>query len=172
MATEEFISVTKIKSEYASPQNGEKVYQVQGNEFGAAIMNVGVMVKPHDVLISEFDMLDYKCYIVSKIYDVDALKIANDHNNFVLIKIIICKTSDVPLITLCYNFKTIINILNCISEKDDKKQIFGTFSITLHYQDKYAILQECDKFHDNMIAELTEYLLDEQVLDLLDELEN
>lgn len=165
----EYISVTKIKS--TNNQDNNKVYQVQGNCDGNLIMHVGNMKQPHDILIKEFLIPNYKCFMVSRIYDIIALTTADKHKIFQMIKIIVTDTSEHshPAFSLCYNFQPHTNILDKISTSKSKIPVNGIFSITLHFADKYIVLRQYDTYSDNdtMMSNLIELLISDEVQDFI-----
>lgn len=179
MSTEEFISVTKIKSsninQSTHDKNDNPIFQVQGNTKDAYVMNIGVMKQLHDILIKKISIPTFKCFILSRIYDMETLINANKYGIIQMIKIIICKNTDdnSPVGFLCYNFHTDINIIDNISTNTTKKPIKGTFSITLHFTEnnsnRHINLQEYDTFcgNNNIIIDMTEWLLSDEVHKIL-----
>lgn len=169
MSNEEFISVTQIKS--TNIQQTNKIYQIQGIQNNGYIMNVGHMKDPHDILIKEFDIPNFKCFMVSKIYEIVTLTESDVNNLFQMIKIIICKDYDknAKVGMLCYNFKPKESVLDKISDQKNKILIDGIFSVTLHFADKYIVLKQYDVFpgNEHMMMHLTESLLSDDVQNLI-----
>ena len=204
MDTEEFVSLKSIKSnkidheftdEYNDLNNlndlnkdDMHVFQVQGieNTSNGLIMKVGIMKQIHDILIKEFNIPpNFKCYMISRIYDMQTLKQTNDTGIIQMIKVNICHnngTTLIPIASLCYNFNTTShlqnkeNIMNYISNNINKRELQGFYSITLHFKEngnsKYVNIQNQDTFSDKtqILIDLTKWLLDEKVKTILNKL--
>lgn len=205
MNNEEFISLASIKSNKINHkfvdehddinelndlnENSIHVFQVQGIENTAygLIMKVGMMKQIHDVLIKEFDISSqFKCYMISRIYDTESLKRLNATGRIQMIKVNICHNNDTitPIASLCYNFNTFShlenkdNIINYTSDNVNKKNLYGFYSITLHFKEKenenhkYVNIQDQQTFpgKTQMLIDLTKWLLDDKVKNILNKL--
>lgn len=198
--SEEFINITdinhnRVDEEFPHENDlenvnelGEAIYQVQSNKDCslAIIIKAGVMKEFHDILIKEFDILKFKCYLVSKLYTVEQLKELDQTCRFVMIKIMICSEKNTPVACLSYNFNTVIHrqnkksIIDYLCDKNNKIELPGFFSITLHFTEKgnakYINVEHFKTFHgqnemiDEMINKLADCLLDDKIIKILDEL--
>ena len=193
----EFISVSKLKSNKIDDdfidaddaidelnENSREVYQVQGsdNSTMATIMKVGLMKDLHDILIKEFDISPkFKCYMISRMFDVTKLEYVSEHCTFQMVKVNIFH-NDGHIASLSYNFKTFAHvqnkssIMNYVSDNKQIKELYGFFSITLHFkennQNKYITLENNKTFpgKTEMLVKLTKWLLDPQVQESLNKL--
>jgi len=187
----EYIPITEIKGENINAnlldiedQLNEciNIYQLQSqkNSDHCSIVKVGIMQETSDVLITNFDLFGkYKCYFVSKIYDIKGLKDIENTATFEIIKILICNNNNLPIAKLCYNFHTFVHlqdnksITEYMSELNNLIKLKGHYTITLHFRekekDKYIKLNSSSVFigHDCILEELTKWLLDENVQQLL-----
>lgn len=145
-----------------------KVYQLQPYKNSALIMHVGNMINVFDQNIHTIDIENLKCHIVGKIYDNDKLEKHLDNKIIPIITVLICKdNNNYPSAYLSYNFnvKNVEN--NYLSTKDNKIFIDGNYSISLHLINKKYVVLECmDDYvgQDDMMEQLTKYLLDEEIL--------
>lgn len=189
---EEYISVTSLNTNCKNENyideidinnledNGICVYQIQSkiNDKSAIIMKAGIMKEPHDVLIKELDILQFKYFIISKLYTLEQLEELSDIDRFTMIKIVICN-EDKPIAQLFYNFNTIIHKQNnkLITEylSEDKKiiDLHGSFSVTLHYNEndnpKYVELENLKTYcgQNEMMITLSKWLIDDKVKEIL-----
>lgn len=162
-----------------------KIYQLQSQKDSdqSSIIPVGIMAEVSDVLITHFDLFDkYKCYFVSKIYDVQGLKIVENIAMFHFVSVIIQDNNSSVIAKLCYNFHTDVHLQNnksitdYISKTDNLINLNGHFSTTFHFKedekDKYIQLDTTDTFcgHDQILEELTEWLLEKNVQEILNKL--
>lgn len=190
---DEFVSINDFKHTHIDEQymdnlndeefenNGITIYQLQSNKNNthAIIMKAGIMKKPHDVLINEFVIGELKCFIVSKLYTIEQLKELDEFCRFAMVKIIACDNkSSKPILQLCYNFntqihkqndKSIIDYLSDSNNKNDKKELNGFFSVTMHYFEsdnpKYINLENKKRYcgRNEMIDTLVKWLITDQV---------
>ncbi|QKF93632.1 hypothetical protein QKU48_gp0174 [Fadolivirus algeromassiliense] len=195
---DEFISIKDIKHNHVNEHyidesnedeiqiEGIPIYQIQStkNSTNGVIINAGIIKEPHDVLIKDVIITNYKCFIISKLYTLEQLKESEEFCRFVMMKIIICLNNKehTPLAQLCYNFNTVVHkqsnksILDYLSDNNNKKDLYGFFSITLHYTEndksKYINLDQFKNYcgPDNIITTLLKWLLDEKVKEILSKL--
>lgn len=166
MTTEEkFIKIMDININ--KPKQHEQyvdIYQIQAinNQPFASIIKVGNMVEPNDILIKKFTIYDnYTCFIISKLYSIEHIKELHNHKLFQMVKINICNDAGV-ICHLAFNFcpTGATSLLNNLE---------GYFSVTLHYDNKYTVLEELKTYcgNESMMIKLTEYLLSDKVQDVL-----
>ena len=177
--------------EYNSDSEHSKeiiIYQLQPHSLDstATIMKVGIMKNISDILIKNFNILNkYKCYMISKIYSQEQLEIIRYDGKFQLIKIIICFNQNdfVPIAHLCFNFDTnqLQNdnkLADYLSDENKKININGTYSITLHFQEngnnKFIMLEQDTHFcgQTEMMVKLTEWLFDDKIQNIINNLNN
>ena len=191
MSDDEFVKLNTIKSNNVNlgfDENSIDIYQIQGieNTSNGLIMKVGLMKNVSDVLIKEFTLFaKFTCRIISKLYDLKTLENFNDTETIPMIIIYIYNNVNMKNIaTLCYNFNTSVhkqnknNIINYISNELIIKHLIGYYSITLHFTDndsinnKYVNLLNESIFprKEQILINLTKYLLDDQVQSILNEL--
>lgn len=196
---DEYISIFKIKSNILDDdfvdaddamdelnENSKEVYQVQGYDDNATavIMKVGLMKDLHDILIKEFDILSkFKCYMISRMFNAAKLEHVSEHCTFQMVKVnIFHNNNNEHIASLSYNFKTFAHaqnktsIMNYVSDKQQTKELYGFFSITLHFkennQNKYITLENNKTFpgKTEMLIKLTKWLLDPKVQESLNKL--
>lgn len=166
-------------------KNGVTVYQVQGiqNKNYGKVVHVGFMEKLNDVLIRDFELFtQFKCYMMSRLYDINLLKKTDEHKKLNLIRINICRNSTTPVLiaSLCLNFNHNKNdsIINYISDTTNKFELDGFYNITLHYREnsnshiKYIELERLDTFCDEnkMMSYMIKKLIDPNILELLSDI--
>ena len=172
MEEKEFIKITDLKPH--KPGNNDNndlnnnignidIYQVQAlsNNSYASIIKVGIMANTYDVLIKKFTIFDqFNCYIISKLYSIQHIKELSKQKLIPMIKLNICKENNqIAYLTYNFNSKTDITIA----------KLEGNFTITIHYNNKYMILETLDAHlgNDNMMLKLTEWLLSDIVQNII-----
>jgi hypothetical protein len=167
---EKFIKITDLKvnnNHDALFENCIDIYQVQaieGKSF-VTIRKVGKMVSSNDILIKKFSIYnDHNCYIISKLYSLENIKELHNDKIFPMVRVNICDKNNTVICSLSFNFHsgTTLNSSNDITPE-------GHFTITLHHHNKYTILKQLDAYcgHDQMMTLLTEWLLDDQIHNLI-----
>jgi len=192
---DEFVSIetlnhNHINEKYLDESNQEEledgsiyIYQLQAkkNNTNAIIIKAGIIKEPHDVLIKEFDIDKFRCFMVSKLYTLGQLQQSDEYCRFNMIRIIIYNKNQntTPFAQLCYNFNTFVHkqnnksIIEYLSEPTKKIELYGFFSVTLHYNEnsnpKYINLENIKKYcgQNEMMITLTKWLLDKQVKEIL-----
>lgn len=200
MSDEKFVSVGSIKSNKMDHsfmdendnlndnlndlyEDGIQIFQMQGkkNTSCGIIKAVGIMKELNDILIKEFNIPTfigsseehYKCFMISKIYDMKTLEQLNDTGIIQMIKINIC-FDDKPIASLCYNFNTSSHLLYSLDYIS--KELHGFYSITLHFKEnnnpKYINLDIQKTFpgNDQIMIDLTKWLLDDKTQSILNKL--
>lgn len=178
MDKKEYKSVYEINANRINSNPGHHipVYQIQGldGQGKGLIMSAGLLEKPHDVLIRDFEVLkQFKCYMVSRLYRKEELE--EDTGRYQMIKIIICKhdNTNKPLAYLCFNFNSNDDKISTI---DNKIELEGSYSITFHFMEdglpKYSQLYESEKYIGaaKLLPLLIKYLYDENVLKVINKL--
>lgn len=126
-------------------KNGKYVYQLQGckDENKIFIANVGIFMKPPDIIISQFKLKKkFDCILISCIHDFDILKQMASIKKFDIFKIIIqYRKYQIASVYLHFhpeNMKSIDRYLlvNKISP------ISGKFTVCLEANDKIYLLEE------------------------------
>lgn len=170
----EYIEVSKLPKIINNNKGPHliSIYQIQGqlNTQFAKIMIVGVAEKLPYVLIKSFDIsTKTKCLLLSFFYTDDDIKRSVDNKIYrlTLIELVINKNTGqnfIPIGSIRFNFNTDQDVSNLIN-----KNIKGYYSITLHYDNKYIILKELEKYPGNtgMIDSLLEQLFNEDIKDIL-----
>jgi hypothetical protein len=193
---EEFISITNIAKTYIDEPllnedechnellgKGEFVYQIQGqtDNSSAQIMNVGILLQLHDVLINEFDLSPkIRCVIVNCIYNQTLLKQLENNCRFPIIKTLISYNNGVtsiPLANMSYHFNTFVHqqnnqsIVNYLSSQDHKINLYGFFSINFQLENKIMNLEIYKNHlsHSQIFENLIYWVKDEQILKLLNQ---
>ena len=169
---EKFIKISDIQTnkrnidENTIHKNSIDIYQIQGipNQSLASIISVGNMVESNDILIKQFILYDdYTCYIVSKLYSIEHIKELHNHKLFQMVRMNIWDKTKL-ICWLAFNFCPILTSSSSSSSSSlSLMNLEGHFSITLHYDNKYIILEELQTYCGNeiMMVKLTEYLLSE-----------
>ena len=185
MSNEKFINIGSIKSNKLDHDfvddhnnlndlydNSIQIFQMQGkkNTSCGSIIKVGLMKEVSDILIKEFNIPKFKCYLISKIYNMETLKQLNDTGRIQMLKMNISK-DDKTIASLCYNFNTSSHVMDYIS-----KELCGFYSITLHFKEnekhKFVNMGTHEIFPGNeeMMIELTKCLLDDKTQSILNKL--
>jgi len=176
--TEEYINISELKNiKKIKEENIQKkpIYQIQCNTNSnlAKIFQVGLFNELHDVTINNFKYLtNFQCILISCLYDDHTLNQTTIDNVYPLVKLLINLIEDdkmIPMAYIRYNLHANIdkdkNIMDYISTPQDIKLIDCTFSITMHYDNKYFYIDQFENYTDNrhMMTQLVESLKHEEV---------
>lgn len=185
--SEDFVSLGSLKvnhvdETYNDAELGDciDIYQFQPkmNSQYATIINIGEMHSAHDVLIKEFDINNFGCYMISKLYDIDNLKLMEESCRFHLIQLLICHKNN-PIACIYYNFNTFDHIKNkksiidFISNQDKQIDLYGFYSITFHFKennvDKYTTIKIEKLFPGNtqMMMDMTHCVTENEIQNIL-----
>lgn len=163
---------------------GSLVYQIQGedNLDIGFIQEVGIFTKTPGVLINQFDMsTTVRCILSSCFYNKYELKNIADNCQFAMLKMLVNynngKTLN-PIGCLLVNFNSFEHkskkksITEYTSNRSNKKQLKGFWTISFHYKEKKILLQKYKNYLGNkkMIDQLMKYLLDSHVQSIIEEL--
>jgi hypothetical protein len=161
------------------PNNTIKVYQIQPSQKSAKIMHVGDLPKMYDVNIHTFEIENFKCTMVNKIYNMDNLcgNLLNDTFKISLISVLYCVNDNCPVAFVSLNFHPSFGKIDkneleskYLSSENMIINIDGFFTLSLHLNNKKMIILDDDyeyQNNDDMMADLFGYANDNDVVEII-----